>query len=158
MLPALLAAGFSPSELIGYAVKEYIVSEVCTEYQTNRDFVSDFVQFNFNNGFKSNKAYRRMDFTDLPPQEKKKCWRIYERRYPDYSYREIALDLGLPLTDISLHSPVESKLVYEYYRLYGTWEYSSRNVVTERDILMRLRRNESSPDDEYREYRRLFNN
>jgi hypothetical protein len=158
MLPALLAAGWAPTEIAGFVVKEYFAAEAAAEWETNGNHYIDCLNFNFNNGFKSNKTYTRMDFADLPPKEKKKCYRIYDNTYPNRSYREIAIALNLPLTSISLNSPVESKLTYEYYRLYGTWEYHSYNVVTERDILTRLRRNDSSPDDEYREYRRMFNN
>lgn len=146
----MLAAGWTPSELAGLAFKRKLVASAREEYSENKEFYHDMVRFNFCNGFKSNKEYLQVDFADAPPAEKSKFARIYSR-LKGRSYRNIAVSvLGLPITDISVVSPVESKWAYTYYRKYKTWEYSHYKTVAEHEILTPL------TTDEVQEYIKLF--
>lgn len=154
MLPSLLMAGWSPSELVSLTIRRKTVEKITEEYKANKDFYGDFARFNFCNGFESCKEYSMVDYADAPPKEKARFKKIYARL--DRSYRNIAAMLGLPDTEASRYSPVESKWAYTYFKLYKTWKYHPNNTVSENDILTPLQKNNMATDDEYREYGRLF--
>ena len=113
------------------------LSAAYEEYSENKKFYKDFVRFNFCNGKKSNKVYKRVNFGDPPAKEKRQIERLY-RLFRDCSIGSIYHRLGIVPTTTSMCSPIETKWAFTYFLKYGTLDYDSWNIVTDAEILRRL--------------------
>lgn len=153
MTPSLLMAGWNISNISKYnklSKIAVVAAEIVDEYSHNRKFYHDLIKFNFFNGVKSKKTYAKICFGDPPPEVKRQLNRLYKKKYYNFSDEWIYLRLGLRQTKTNKHSPLETKWAYSYYKKYGHWDYSERNVVTDEEILQPLTCNERL------EYMKLF--
>ena len=108
------------------------------EYKLNRDYYHDLIKFNFFNNVKQNKSYKAINPGDLPPEVAKRLNILYDGKFKDISIDEIYTQLNLEKTDTNMYCPLETKYVFEYCEKYGTFEYSSNNIVEEDRLLSPL--------------------
>jgi hypothetical protein len=106
------------------------------EYKANDDYYHDLAKFNFS-GVTDRSTYNKVVLDLAPPEEQRKIERLYRDKFEDLSLSEIYQLLGLPETKTK-YSPLESKWAFEYFKKFGTFEYSDKNIVTSEELLSRL--------------------
>ena len=126
-----------------------IAKKVIEEIVVNRNYYTDFMKFNFMNGIKSDKAYRKIYYYDLPPKERNRITRLY-RNFSHLSVEEIYDRLNTPMKVTNRTMPLETRWVYAYRKKYGTSDYYENNQISDHEILKCLTASEAE------EYSRMF--
>lgn len=123
-----------------------LAKTMLSEYADNVDFYHDLIKFNLGSKPVIEKTYEDVYFYDLPPEVEKTVARVY-RLLRDYTTPQMYEKLNLSSSTTNRASPVESKWVYHYCKVYGTTKYLAKNVISDELLLEPLN------DKEYWEYR-----
>ena len=127
-----------------------VVKQIGEEYLHNAKYYNDFAKFNFCNGVKSDKQYRKVCYHDLPIKERDRLSRLKKCYFAGVDTYDIYRRLGVSTSTTNKTMPVESKWAYTYFKKYGHWDYMEHNNVTDSEILRPL------STEEAREYSRMF--
>ena len=142
----LLCAALSNKNVLKAVFAVSLAKTMLSEYTDNVDFYHDLIKFNLGSRPIVEKVYDDVYFHDLPPEVEKTVARVY-RLLKDCTAAQIYEKLNLSSSTTNRASPVESKWVYHYCKVYGTTKYLAKNIINDELLLKPLN------DKEYWEYR-----
>jgi hypothetical protein len=134
--PLILALGDRHTR--NFAIAAVAAKKIAEKYSYNADYFGDFIKFNFGNRVRLKKTYEYVNPADPPMKERDRFILLY-RKFRGLSTEEVYEKLGLEQTATNKNAPIETKWVFEYYRLYKTLRHKEKNYVSNQRILSPLK-------------------
>jgi hypothetical protein len=120
------------TRVVKTAVCAVLISKILEEFNFNKEYYKDVLEFNFKN-CKQIFDQNRLDAFYLPSSIQKKINKLYDSIKK--SEKEIYLNLNLDQSIKNTYSPLETKYVFEYFKKYNTFDYDKNNKITITELL-----------------------
>jgi hypothetical protein len=137
IVPSVIMAAAANKNMRVCAAAVFVAKQVADELVYNKEYYQDLIKYNFFNAVKSDKTYDKVNFTDLPPKEKKQVAALY-KKFDNFSTAEIFRILGTVRTEHNQFSPIEAKWAFTYINKFNTTEYDEKNTLTDDEVLLPL--------------------